>query len=175
MLVWKGLAVFLGLTSYYIFCFRCYKHEFLKDFFLSTGQLQVGYCFLAWHELFFFCLYSLFWCSFVKNVRNIGWILMLSWYGLGVVWVRTWVSDFFIWLPNHWTLGDFCTFSSPFSLQYNLVHVMGKPKNADFRLRHPYKIRKDISEDLTFAKGNTMATYYIEHNGDFESYLSPFS
>lgn len=31
----------LCMNAHNIHCFRCYKHEFLKDFFLSTGQLQV--------------------------------------------------------------------------------------------------------------------------------------
>lgn len=32
-----------------VHCFRCYKHEFLKDFFLSTGHLQ-DVAFLLWKE-----------------------------------------------------------------------------------------------------------------------------
>jgi hypothetical protein len=31
----------LCMTAHYVYCLRCYTHEFLKDFFLSTGQLQV--------------------------------------------------------------------------------------------------------------------------------------
>lgn len=36
---WDKICPFL----FHLFVCRCYKHEFLKDFFLSTGQLQVGW------------------------------------------------------------------------------------------------------------------------------------
>lgn len=33
-------------------CCRCYKHEFLKDFFLSTGQIHVRFLIKFFFDLF---------------------------------------------------------------------------------------------------------------------------
>jgi hypothetical protein len=44
LLVCVLMSIFTCLTSFVRF--RCYKHEFLKDFFLSNGQLHVGFSWL---------------------------------------------------------------------------------------------------------------------------------
>lgn len=50
------------LFLFFIFLIRCYKHEFLKDFFLSTGQLQVSERIPLCFYIFYFILnWKLIW------------------------------------------------------------------------------------------------------------------